>query len=348
MREFYEFRVGSEFAGRLFRPEEGRELGLLGKTRVRIVTLARDDPRYEQVGMLDKEIRSKYGKSFFYGWTVRRKYNRAELASAEVFSLTITPVFEPAGEECGTVYDNSTACPHCGVGRTLNSPLVLDLRRIPKGKHIACTIAHEVVVSERLAELIRNEVINGVEIQPVMHRSGRFLGPVSLKATPAGRELIVRAAESGISMGSSKFDMWVSGAAQREMALKATREYGELLEKRASARGAPLQKWFQPLFTSALAEVVPPTKAGIGPFNPDIAGEYRCPLGHVIGLSRLSEIYIARKSWNGGDIVASRQQVGTRRGLLRPRPFLLISPRFYKILVREKIKGVRFEIAHLV
>ena len=348
MRENYEFRVKSEFAHRLFGPGEGEELGSSGRAWIRKVTLAGEDPRLKQVGVLDQQIQKEHGTKFFYGWDIRRKYEPAELASAELFSVKLISAFEPAGEECGTIYDESTACPHCGAGRTLLSPLALDLRKIPKNKSIARTIADEIVLSERLVTQIQNQKIAGVDFQPVVHKSARYLGPVSLKATPAGRELIARAAESGILMGSTKFDMWISHAAQREMALKATREYGDLLEERASARGTPLPKWFQPVFTGAMVEVVPPTKVGIGPFDPDLAGKHRCPLGHVIGLNLISEVFLNRRSWDGSDILITRQQVGCRMGLLRPSPIVLISPRFYKILVREKIKGVRFEIAHLV
>ena len=78
---------------------------------------------------LIKIIQRKYGDSFLYGWHVIREYNDEELNNAQLFHIRIKKTFEPAGKECGTVYDESTACKICGVGRTqiglyiFNNPL---------------------------------------------------------------------------------------------------------------------------------------------------------------------------------------------------------------------------------
>ena len=42
-----------------------------------------------------------------------------------------------------------------------------------------------------------------------------------------------------------------------------------------------------------LLEIVPPTGAGVDPFDEDPEGRYRCPCGHVLGLNRLSELWIS-------------------------------------------------------
>lgn len=76
-------------------------------------------------------------------------------------------MFEPAGEERGTKYDESSACPNCGAGAKQVGSLVLDLKRIPKGKDIAKTIAGEVVVSRRVAELFARNGVTGVALGPV-------------------------------------------------------------------------------------------------------------------------------------------------------------------------------------
>jgi hypothetical protein len=47
------------------------------------------------------------------------------LSSAQLFQLKINKVFEPAGEECGTEYNEGTACPFCGTGADQVSPLFL-------------------------------------------------------------------------------------------------------------------------------------------------------------------------------------------------------------------------------
>jgi hypothetical protein len=67
----------------------------------------------------------------------------------------------------------------------------------------------------------------------------------------------------------------------------------------------------------------------------------------LLGLARLSEVWISRSSYTGSDIIASSQFVGTRRGLLRPERFLLISPKIQKIFEKQNVKGCKIEVAHL-
>jgi hypothetical protein len=90
------------------------------------------------------------------------------------------------------------------------------------------------------------------------------------------------------------------------------------------------------------------TRVGINPFDDDSKGECRCPLGDLIGLNLLSEVSISATSRGDADIVASRQFIGVRRGLLRPRRVILISPRVRRLIESEKLKGVKIEVAHLV
>jgi hypothetical protein len=87
---------------------------------------------------------------------------------------------------------------------------------------------------------------------------------------------------------------------------------------------------------------------GVNPFDEDTTGQYRCSHGDLIGLARLSEVSIRRSSYNGSDIIASRQFAGTRRGLLRPERFLLVSPKLQKVISEGKLVGCKFEVAHFV
>jgi hypothetical protein len=112
------------------------------------------------------------------------------------------------------------------------------------------------------------------------------------------------------------------------------------------ASSAKSKDWFQLLVKTCNAEITVPTKIGIGPFDEDIAGKERCPLGDLIGLNLLSEVYIRRSSYIGLDIVASRQFVGTSR--LRPRQLMLVSPKFRQTIIKANLKGCKFEIVHLV
>lgn len=106
MKELLELRVDREFAWMLFDETEGSLLG----TSVQKVLLAIDDPRIRRVGELQRQITSSTDRAFFYGWRLVRRYSSSELDRAALLSVTWKRTFEPAGEECGTVYDESTAC----------------------------------------------------------------------------------------------------------------------------------------------------------------------------------------------------------------------------------------------
>ena len=60
MRETTEFRIVERFAPKLFKDAEGKKLGFIRK-----VELSTDDPRYERIGELNKEIRETTDSAFF-------------------------------------------------------------------------------------------------------------------------------------------------------------------------------------------------------------------------------------------------------------------------------------------
>jgi len=88
------------------------------------------------------------------------------------------------------------------------------------------------------------------------------------------------------------------------------------------------------------------TRVGIDPFNLDNEGKYCCPFGHVAGLNVLSELTVSRIGYGGNDIFCTQELFGVRRGLLRPRAAILISPRFFHFLEKRDVKGYRVEVAH--
>ena len=189
MREVCDFRVVEDFAARLFAENEGKRLG----DSVRKIELTTDDPRFDRVGELQREIRATTGRSFFHGWLLRRRYTNAELAAADCFRLSVKTAFEPAGEECGTKYDESTACAKCGAGAKQVSDLFLDWKRIPKIKDVSRTIAGEIVVSARLVELFRQQGITGAEFRAVRQSSA------SSAESKDWYHLIVQSSETNIA-----------------------------------------------------------------------------------------------------------------------------------------------------
>jgi hypothetical protein len=146
---------------------------------------------------------------FFAGWDIHRTYTPVEYEKAELFLLCHIATFEPAGEECGTQYDESSACPSCKSGAKQVSPLFLDWKRIPKSKDIARTIAGEIVVSKRMAELFERHSITGAKFGPVCHR------PATSAESKDWFQLLVTSCEAEVAaptkMGINPFDEDATG-----------------------------------------------------------------------------------------------------------------------------------------
>jgi hypothetical protein len=168
MEEFLELRVRAEHAGLVFPPHEGT---LMTGGHTRRIVIRADDPRLPAIRDAQARLRAGQPRDLLVsGAFISRKYTASEWASAELFRPRIVPVFDPTGEECGTVYDTTGCCPVCEAGRARVGPLRLDVRRIPKNVDIAHTIADdEIVVSERLADAIRKDGLTGVELSAVEH-----------------------------------------------------------------------------------------------------------------------------------------------------------------------------------
>jgi len=364
VREKLELRVREEYAPLLFSKNEGTHLG----DSIRKVVLDSSDPRLDQVAEFQKEYR-RLKRRFFSGWIYHREYSERELASAPCFTLETTAVFEPAGEDCGTLYDEHDTCAHvftsgetrlpgrqpikwkrsCGAGARQISDLTLDFRKIPKNKDIARTIAHEWIVSQQLADLLLDSRMTGFELRPVRHKSRFEDDPLVLESLGSGRELLRRAEEHGIARASWEFDVWINQAEQRQLMHNARQESTNMKHEREVRKPQRFPARYQLVVTSdPVGVAAPPTQFGTEPFNYDREGVYRCPFGHIAGLNLLSEVTIKVGDWrDGGDILRTKEMVGVREGVLRPHPILLISPRLYKLLRRDKVKGFQVEVAHL-
>lgn len=162
MKETLKLRINYDYAHLLFKADEGKNLG----TSVKVVELSKEGPRYRQVPIIAEEVKKKYDRCFFFGWEIKRKYSKKELDTATLLHLKIKAVFEPTGEECGTLYDEPAACEICGANREQASPLILKKGTIPK-KDIARTIGGEVVVSEKFVNAARQRNFKGLQLSPI-------------------------------------------------------------------------------------------------------------------------------------------------------------------------------------
>lgn len=165
MKETHEFRIFKDYYHLL--PANNAKFNGM----VYVLNISKDDPFFQQIGRIDQELRNKRGEVLFSFWDVSRSYTKKELADAKLFHFNIKTAFEPTGEECGTVYDETAACEICGANRRQVGSLKLKKGSIPK-KDIARTIAGEVVVSERFAELVKQRGLKGILLEPVLFEKG--------------------------------------------------------------------------------------------------------------------------------------------------------------------------------
>jgi hypothetical protein len=182
MREVLELRMPGRDALR-YLPELMEE-SQDPREPVRLHLNARD-PLVERLRPIEAEYRAQ-GHTLFTMCMVTRRYTQRELLAAERLKVEFWPFFMPSGEQCGTLYDDSRACPHCGAGAPQTSELRLDVGRIPKSRDLAVTPGAEFVVSARLAKAMRARRITGYELRPVLSRGG--------KPTDAWHQLIIPSA----------------------------------------------------------------------------------------------------------------------------------------------------------
>jgi len=166
MKEYTEFRIFQDYFHLLPKPNNAKFNGM-----VYVIEVSKEDPLYEEIGRLNKQVKEKFNKYFFGYFKIKRSYTKKEIDRAALFQVIIKTTFEPAGEECGTLYDETVACNICGANRKQNSSLMLMKGSIPK-KDIARTIAGEVVVSEKFAEAFKQSNLKGAELEPVVFAKG--------------------------------------------------------------------------------------------------------------------------------------------------------------------------------
>lgn len=141
----------------------GRDIGY----GVRKISLDRKDPKFKELCRILAQHQSETGDKAYHSAQIVRRYSVKELEQAEAYRLIVTKVFEPAGEEMGTQYDYSNICQLCGAGRIQKSDLFLDLQQVPQKVDISRTIADELVVSEKLTNILRHNNIIGCELKTV-------------------------------------------------------------------------------------------------------------------------------------------------------------------------------------
>lgn len=182
MKETYEFRIFDDNY-HLLNTDKGKYNGA-----VYVLHISKTDPLFQKIGEIDQKLR-KWNKDCLLGfWRISRKYTPKELAEAELFRMRIKTAFEPVGEECGTLYDETVACPICGAHRKQVGQLCLKRGTIPR-KDMARTIAGEVVVSEKFMNFVKKRDIKGLQFLPTNVKS--YYQPVFMAEIELSPQTIV-------------------------------------------------------------------------------------------------------------------------------------------------------------
>ena len=166
MKETVEIRIYKKYASLLLSPGEGKNMGVFVSFE-----MPTDDPRFEKVRSLNEEVKNENNDFLFLYSEIKRTYSNKELSSSKLLHMKLTTTFEPSGEECGTLFDETSACKICGANRKQLGSLVLKRGTIPK-KDIARTIAGETVVSEKFVNAFNQRGLTGAKFTPVKFTKG--------------------------------------------------------------------------------------------------------------------------------------------------------------------------------
>ena len=83
MKEIHEFRIFKDYY-HLLPTNKAKFNGM-----VYVLKILNDDPLFQQIGILDKELRKKHSKALFSFWDVSRNYTKKEFADANIFHFNI-------------------------------------------------------------------------------------------------------------------------------------------------------------------------------------------------------------------------------------------------------------------
>ncbi|MEL7567917.1 MAG: hypothetical protein AAGU27_23995 [Dehalobacterium sp.] len=109
-----------------------------------------------------------------YAFAESREYTKDEIRQAKFFNIAVIYPWEADGvtaDEYGTQYSSNSACKKCGIGRKQISDLIIEKRKM--GKYDIATITPEIIINERLLNLICDNDLTGYEFKPVKDVKGK-------------------------------------------------------------------------------------------------------------------------------------------------------------------------------
>jgi hypothetical protein len=142
MKEVIEFRIWKKTYEYLSKPNPAVYNGAIW-----ILRISDPDPLIDEIRVLNDFFKKK-GDSFYLTAQHIRTYSKNELDAAQLLLFFAKNQFQPSGEECGTIYDESYACAICSAHAKQVGALRLKKNSIPK-KDIAVSIGNETVFSQK-------------------------------------------------------------------------------------------------------------------------------------------------------------------------------------------------------
>jgi len=322
------------------------------------------DPVFARVKELDRKLREAGRAGVFAGWDIRRTFSREEIERAELFLLRIG-FTHVAGEEYGTEYEESSDCLQqawrhefldhsgakfrtvpemvpCGICSKRVGVLQVPFSKLAKKRDLFRIWGGELIVSERLAALLREGGFTGGELLPVRNIRPESTRPMDLSVCPAGVELLSLAAAKGVNLNPKKQEFWWWLYEDAPKAL-----LNEMLEQQKALRIKPARSsrsYSQLVLHSRPLEVSERTRFGDRLLDTDVR-KVHCKSGEIAGGSLLSPLSVVGDSWDGSDLCRTRVYIIRRQGLFRPHQPLVVSKRLFTAMQQSGMKGFRYEVA---
>ena len=113
----------------------------------------------------------------------------------------------------------------------------------------------------------------------------------------------------------------------------------------SSSRKQDGPAWYQLVVTGPRLAFVPPSRFADNML--DGGDKHRCPAGDVAGNVLTTEAYVRLPDAPHADVMESEQFLGWANGHILPVRLIFVSPRFREAMLREKIRGWDYEVAHV-
>ena len=126
MREYLEIQIDSTSKHLFYMFHHGKRLSELWW----IVEIDTSTVWLKWTSFLYKML-DRFGTYLILGWDYKRIYSKDEFRQAQCFQIT-PHIYRLCGENYGTAYDDSSACPICGSGARQLSPLKLSKSKMPR------------------------------------------------------------------------------------------------------------------------------------------------------------------------------------------------------------------------